>query len=541
MYSIRFPLLNRLGRWWVSLLVVPLLAGCAAGPDFNPPQPPEVQAYAPRGLPEKTVAAAASNGAAQTFVPGGEIPAEWWKLFGSKALNGLITRALTANPDLQAAKASLREAQENLFAGQGAFFPSLDGSASVTRQENGSAGGISGGSLPAYTLYNTSVSVSYRPDVFGSVQRQVEGLEALKEAQRYELAAAYITLTGNIATAAIQEASLRGQLAATREIITYEKKQLNLLKMQLEMGSVAKAAVLAQEAQLAQTLATLPPLEYRLAQIRHQLAALAGQYPSEELNAAFNLSDLHLPETLPISLPSRLVAQRPDVQAATAQLHAASASIGVAAANRLPQITLTGSYGFAASRLDRLFEHDSNVWSLGAGLLQPIFRGGELLHNQRAAEAAFDRAAAQYRSTVLAAFQNVADVLRALETDAAALKAQVTAEQTAAASLELTRQQFEAGAVDYLSLLTAETTLTQTKIAHVQAEATRLADTAALFQALGGGWWHKELTGSRDAKSLDSAAARKKPADTTAGPAVADRAESEPNSPCTSSAAETNR
>jgi NodT family efflux transporter outer membrane factor (OMF) lipoprotein len=474
-------------------VIIPLLTGCAVGPDFRTPAAPDVQAYDPQGLPETTVGTDATNGSAQKFIPGGDIPADWWTLFHSDALNRLITKALSANPDLQAAKAALREAEENLYASEGAFFPSVDGNAGMVRQKTSRAGsGTPNGDIPAFTLYNTSVSVSYPLDVFGGIRREVEQLEALKEAQRFELEAAYITLTANIASAAIQEASLRAQLVATQEIIKDERKQLDLLKRQFEVGAVAKAAVLAQESVLAQTLATQPPLEKQLARTRHQISALAGQFPGEDLGASFDLADLRLPGSLPLSLPSQLVEQRPDIQAATAQLHAASANVGVATSNMLPQITLTGSYGLSVAQLASLFSPGSAVWTLGAGLLQPLFHGGELLHKKRASEAAFDRAAAQYRSTVLAAFQNVADVLRALETDAAALKAQTTAERAAADSLKLTREQFNAGAVNYLALLTAEQSLEQARIARVQAEAQRFADTAALFQALGGGWWHKE-------------------------------------------------
>ena len=486
--------------WAVAFLIaISLQAGCAVGPDFETPAAPNVKAYDPQGLPEKTVEADSTNGVSQKFAPGANIPAEWWTLFLSEPLNKLITKALAANPDLQAAEAALRQAQENLYAGEGAFFPGVDGKLGATRQKisssalgGGSVGsGGSGGRIPAFTLYNASVDVSYPLDVFGGIRREVEGLEAQKDAQRYELEAATITLTANVATAAIQEASLRAQIAATKEIIDDEKKQLDLLKQQFEAGAVAKAAVLAQQATLAQTLATLPALDKQLAQTRHQLTALAGQLPSEELEATFELSQLHLPETLPLSLPSQLVEQRPDIQAATAQLHAASAAIGVATANMLPQITLTGSYGISASSLASLFSPGTAVWSFGAGLLQPLFHGGELLHKKRASEAAFDQAAAQYRSTVVTAFQNVADSLRALESDAEALKAQVAAERAAADSLNLTREQYKAGAISYLSLLTAEQALELAKIARVQAEARRFADTAALFLALGGGWWQR--------------------------------------------------
>ena len=459
---------------------------------FQGPSPPSASAYSPDGLPVKTVGSDTQGGAAQTFAPGGDIPAAWWVLFRSEQLNRLILKALASNPDLQAAEASLREAQENLYASQGSLFPSLSGSADTTRRKAAQSGsGANGRDAPSFSLYNTSVSISYPLDVFGGIRRQIEGVEAQKNVQRYALEAAYITLTSNVVTTAIQEASLRAQIATTRDIIADERKQLELLKRQFELGAVAKVDVLTQESQLAQTLATLPGLERQLAQTRHLLAALIGQFPNEDIGATFDLNQLHLPETLPLSLPSQLVAQRPDVRAAAAQLQAASAAIGVATANMLPQFTLTGSYGLSATQMADLFSPGAALWSVGAGLLQPIFRGGELHHKKKASEAAYERAAAQYRSTVLAAFQNVADSLRALELNAEALKAQVAAERAAVDSLKLAREQFNAGAISYLSLLTAEQAHERTKIGLVQAQAARFADTAALFAALGGGWWNR--------------------------------------------------
>ncbi|NTU76680.1 MAG: efflux transporter outer membrane subunit, partial [Alphaproteobacteria bacterium] len=474
-----------------SLSLLFAAAGCAVGPDYKKPTPPDVQAYNAAGMPQPTVEAKTPGGAAQKFVPGEDIPAEWWVLFQSEALNKVITKALKASPDLQAAEAALREAEENLKAQEGTFFPSLDGSAGTSR-EKASGTTTAGSPKPSFSLYNASVSVSYPLDVFGGVRRGVEVVEAQAEAQRYQLEAAYLTLTSNIVTAAIQEASLREQIAATQDIIGAERKQLNLLQKQLDLGGISRADVLAQAAKLAQTEATLPALEKQLAQTRNSLAALTGQYPSEELGATFTLDSLHLPESLPVSLPSQLVEQRPDVQAAASQLHAASAEIGVATANMLPQLTLNASYGLSAVSMASLFTPGSAVWSVGASLLQPLFRGGELEHKRRASEAAFDKTAAQYRSTVLGAFKNVADSLRALETDAVALKAQLAAERAAANSLKLSRDQYNAGAISYLSLLAAEQTYEQARIGLAQAKAARFADTAALFQALGGGWWNRQ-------------------------------------------------
>jgi NodT family efflux transporter outer membrane factor (OMF) lipoprotein len=264
-----------------------------------------------------------------------------------------------------------------------------------------------------------------------------------------------------------------------------------LLQRQYDLGQIASWDVAAQEAALAQVQATLPPLEKQLAQQRDLLTRLAGRFPSELLVEEFELSSLQLPQELPVSLPSKLVAQRPDVQSAEEQLHAASAEIGVSVANRLPNITLSADAGSSATAISQLFTSGTGFWALAANLTQPIFQGGTLLHRQRVAEAAYDQAAAQYRSVVLTAFQNVADTLHAIQSDANALKASVAAERAAAKSLAIARSQLELGQISYLVLLNAELTYQQAMINLVQALSNRYADTAALFQALGGGWWNR--------------------------------------------------
>jgi NodT family efflux transporter outer membrane factor (OMF) lipoprotein len=347
-------------------------------------------------------------------------------------------------------------------------------------------------------LTTGSVSVAYGLDVFGGERRQLESTEAQQDYQRYQLEAAYLTITSNVVAAAIQEASLRAQIAATQEIIADEKQQLDVLQKQFQLGAAARSAVLAQQATLNAAQATLPNLQKQLAQQRNQLTALAGRYPSQELGQTFDLATLELPQDLPLSLPSILVAQRPDIQAAQAQLHSASAQVGVAIGNMLPQFTLNASYGNAVIDIGSLLA-GPGIWSLGAGLTTPIFRGGQLLHEKRAAEAAFDASAAQYRSTVITAFQNVADTLRALQSDADALAAQVEAERSSSDNLVITRDQYRLGAINYTTLLNAETTYQQAHVNRVIAQATRYADTAALFQALGGGWWNRGDVASTDA------------------------------------------
>jgi NodT family efflux transporter outer membrane factor (OMF) lipoprotein len=474
-----------------------LLAACAVGPDFLKPTAPPEAGYAPEKL-DTTASTNAPAGAAQRFVDGKDIPGQWWTLFHSEPLNQLIEEALKANPTLVSAQATLRQARENTAAQKGVFIPGIGGNLSSTREKISGASFGNPKSSSLFTLTTGSVSVSYGIDFFGGERRQLESTEALEDYQRYQLEAAYLTITSNVVAAAIQEASLRAQIAATQEIITDQQQQLNLLQKQFELGAAARSAVLAQQATLNATQATLPGLQKQLSQQRNQLTALAGRYPSQEVSQKFDLASLQLPEDLPLSLPSALVQQRPDIQAAEAQLHSASALIGVAISNMLPQITLNGSYGNTVLDAASLFS-GPGIWSIGAGLTTPVFRGFELLHQKRAADAAFDASAAQYRSTVIAAFQNVADTLRALQSDADALRAEVAAESTAADNLRITRDQYQLGAINYTTLLNAETTYQQAHVNRVIAQATRYADTAALFQALGGGWWNRSDVKSADA------------------------------------------
>lgn len=481
---------RHLARLHVAL-VVAALAGCAAGPDFRRPAPPATASYTTEALPVETAAAPGAGGAPQRFIPGQEIPSQWWALFRSEELDRLIRQALADNPTLAAAQARLREAEENRRAQAGALWPRVDANASVRRQKvSGASFGQRAIDTTPFTLHSASVSVSYAFDLFGGTRRELEALQALVEYQRLQLEAAWLTLTANLVTTAVQEAALRAQIRATREIVAAEERQLSLVEQRFLLGGGSHPEVLAQQAQLAQTLATLPPLEKQLAQTRHRLAVLAGRFPGEAgALPVFDLEGLSLPRDLPVSLPSSLVRRRPDIRAAEEILHAASARIGVATANLYPQITLTGSLGSEASGIRDLFGSGTSVWGLGAGLLQPIFKGGELTAKRRAAFAVYDQAEAQYRATVLQAFQDVADVLRALELDAQTLKAQADAEAAAKASLDLARERFELGAASYLTLLDAERRHQQARIVLVQAQAARFSDTAALFQTLGGGWW----------------------------------------------------
>jgi NodT family efflux transporter outer membrane factor (OMF) lipoprotein len=471
-----------------------LLDACAVGPDFERSGAPDVSGYTREPLTQVTASTDVAGGEAQRFVPGLDIPGQWWVLFHSEPLNLMIEQAIRNNPTLPAAQAALRQARENVYAEQGAFFPSITVNFSPSRNKTatGALSPISASGNPFYSLYTGQVTVTYAPDVFGGTRRQVESLEATAEFQRFQVEATYLTLTSNVVAAAVQEASLRGQIAATEEIIKIETESLSILQKQFELGQVANADVAAVEATLAQAQATLPPLQKQLAVQRDLLTALIGRFPSQEPAEKFELAALRLPQDLPVSLPSKLVEQRPDIQSAEAQLHAASAQIGVAVAAQLPQFTLTGNAGAASNQISQFLATPGTAfWAVAGNVAQTIFDAGTLLHKKRAAEAAFDQAAAMYRGTVITAFQNVADTLHALKFDADTLKAAYAAERAAAKSLEIARRQLQLGAITYLGLLTTQNTYQTALIAQVQAQATRYADTAALFQALGGGWWNR--------------------------------------------------
>ena len=484
--------LNILKAAITGALIALLFSGCTLGPDFTPPPSPETKSYTTGKPLNRMTTTSSESGAAQTLALGKDIQGQWWTLFRSPALTRLIEQAMKRNPDLQAALSALTEARENASAKQGSLFPALDLSTSASRQKySGAQFGNPDADFPAYTLSTGSLQVAYTLDVFGAIRRQIEGFEAQAEYQRFQLEGAFLTLASNVATTAIQEASLRARINATEEIINAQSRQLDLVKQQFELGAASKIDILGLQSTLEQTRTTLPPLQKQLAETRHRLTVLAGELPSTELAAQFQLADLHLPEALPLSLPSKLVQQRPDVRAQEALLHSASAEIGVATARMFPDFTINASVGTIATRLGDLFVPGSAIWSFGGNLLQPIFHGGELLHKKRAAVAAYEQAAAQYRSTVLQAFQNVADSLSALEFDATELKTQDAAVQAAFDSLELTRQQYQLGAVSYLSQLNSEHDYQQARIGQINAQARRYSDTAALFQALGGGWWNR--------------------------------------------------
>jgi NodT family efflux transporter outer membrane factor (OMF) lipoprotein len=461
--------------------------GCAAGPDFHVPAPVSDARYTHAPLPAATARAEGQGGAAQHFVEVGSVGGAWWRAFGSADLDRLVQQALEDNPTLAQARQRLEQARQDYYAqAGGSEWPQANASLDVTREKiNPAAFGI--GSLlgnrtfPPFTLYQAAVSVSYSVDLFGVNRRTVEGLAAGIDYQQYELEGARLTLAGNVVTSVIRRASLAAQVDLSERLLGQQTQQLQITEQRRRAGGIAETDLFAQRSQVEQTRASLAPLRVQLAQAEHQLAVYLGRTPAEGASGAPALEQLSLPTDLPVTLPATLARQRPDIRASEALLHQASANVGVATANLYPQITLTGSTGPEGTQLSNLV----NVWSVGAGLTQPIFHGGQLHHRRRSAQAAYEAAAAAYRQTVLQGLQQVADALRTVEQDAIQLEARDHAQQDAAASARVAEQRYAAGGLSHLSLLDAQRQELQTTLDRTVVQAQRLSDTAALYQALG--------------------------------------------------------
>ncbi|WP_245982882.1 efflux transporter outer membrane subunit [Trinickia fusca] len=463
------------------------LGACAVGPDFKAPAAPSVTSVTEQPMPTQTMATPVAGGEPQQFKARLALDSHWWTQYGSPELDRLVDGALTNSPTIDSAQAALRDAQQQLNAQRGALFPSVSGSLGASREKiNGASQGFPGPFNFLFTLYNASVNLSYNFDVFGGVRRGIEADEAARDAQREELQATYQTLAANVVTAAVLEASLRAQIDATHDLVASAQHEVELARKQFELGGSPRSDVLQAESNLASVEATVPPLQQQLAEARSQLAVYVGKLPGEYGEQPLDLAALRLPPDIPVMVPSEVVRQRPDIRRAQAQLHQASARVGVATANMFPQIGITGSFGDSAETLGSLLK--SNVFSLAGNLTQPLFQGGTLNAKRRAAIAEYDQSYAQYRQTVLLAFKNVADTLRALEHDAQTLNAQYRAQTAAADSLHLIEQRFGLGGANNLDLLIAQQQYQRSRIAYVQAQAARYQDTAALFLALGGDW-----------------------------------------------------
>lgn len=495
-------------RFSAKLLVLSIFtaSGCAVGPDFKAPEAPQTERYTAQELPQQTAATPIPGGESQTFAIGTQLPTQWWTLFGSDKLNEMVQTAFNNSPTTAAAHAALRQAQENLAAQRGGLFPSVDANGSALRQRPTSS--LSSGIDPGvYSLYNASVSVAYTLDIFGGVRRGIEARAAVVDFQQFELQATYLTLAANVVTSSVAAASLRDQLVATQDIIAALEKQLNISEARYRLGAAALPDVLSARSNLAAVRATLPVYELRLAAAQNQLAVYLGQLPSEFNASALDMAELTLPQALPLNVPSELVRRRPDIRAAEARMHEASANIGVATANLFPQISLSGDFGSQSVEASRLFS--DKFWGIGAGITQPLFHGGTLTAQRRAAIAAYDQAAANYRSTVLAAFQNVADALSAVHSDAKALQAEYEAKSSAQQNLALREKQHALGGISYLDLLIAQRQYQQAQINYAFALASRYQDTAALFQALGGNWDEALLTAQPASTTQSQSSAEK--------------------------------
>ena len=464
------------------------LAGCQVGPNFQAPPAPAIAGYTQGPLP----AAIEAGGSGQRFAAGLDVPAKWWEAYGSADLDALMDQALKASPDLAAAQAALRSAHELVLAQQGTLLPTADAGYSASRQKlSREISPTLANNADLFNLHTLQVNVGYTPDVFGGLHRQVEDQKAQAEVQRFQAEAAYLTLTANVVAIAVQQASLTAQIRDAEALAAADRKTLDMMRRALALGELAEPDVTPQEAVVAQAEQALPPLRKQLAQQNDLIALLSGRPPGEGPVPELSLDALTLPAELPLSLPSDLVRHRPDIRAAEANLHAASAAVGVAIAARLPSFPLGISGGGQATDFAAMFSGPNTFWTLTGGVSAPIFQGGQLLHRQRSAEALLEQAKAQYRGAVLVAFQNVADSLEALQGDARGLDAAIAVDRSAAKAMASAHKQLGYGEIASLTVLNAEQTRAQARSAVTQARAARLADSAALFQALGGGWWNR--------------------------------------------------
>lgn len=473
---------------WIALGAA-LLGGCTTvGPDFHTPKAPSVQQYTREALPAQTASAPSTLGGAQRFQTVERIAPDWWRSYGSSQLDGLVDTALRSSPTLAAAEATLRQAQQTYQAQAGStLYPTVNGKLGANRnQTNAASVGQSSSATNIFNLYNASIAVNYNFDLFGGNRRALEALAAQADYQQYQLQGAKLTLAANVVTAAFTQAQLGAQIDATETILKAQQNQLDIARKRFALGAAARTDVLTLQTQVEQTRASVPPLRNKLEQTDHLLAVLLGQAPGAADIPRFTLTDFTLPQTLPVVVPSALVQQRPDIQASQALLHAATAQYGVAVSNLYPQINLSASLGTQALTMGALFGPGSAVWSLAGSLAQPLFNAG-LKAGANAAEASLQAAGANYQQTVLQALRNVADALRALDNDAQTLQAQAAADTAAQESLKLVDQQYLLGAASYLQLLTAQQQAQQTRIGLISAQAQRLADSAALYQAMGGG------------------------------------------------------
>jgi len=484
----------------VALSCAALLVACTVGPDFRRPDPPAVAGYTAGPPP-------AAPGMPKLVVQR-DIPAEWWAVFRSPALDALVRRALAGNPTLDEAKARLTQAQELRTARAGAVtWPRIDATAGAERQRIDPATfGFPQAPNPGpFNVFSLGMNVAYDFDLAGGHRRELEALAAEVDYASFELEAARLTLASNVVATTIRRAALAAQVEATGRIADTQRRQLGIVEARYRDGGVALLDVHNQRALVAQTDAALAPLRAALAQTGHELAVLLGEAPAAAELPPLGLADLTLPDELPLRLPSDLALQRPDLRASEALLHKASANVGVATADLYPKVVISGGFSTTQLNVGDLFGNGINLWNFGANLLQPVFRGGELQARKRAAEAAYEQAAAAYRASVLTALRNVADVLRAGEEDARAVAARTVQAQEADVAWRIAQARYDLGGVSQYAVLDAERQRLAAENERVQALANQLADAASLFQALGGGWVGTGVTPGPDLSAAPTA------------------------------------
>jgi NodT family efflux transporter outer membrane factor (OMF) lipoprotein len=510
---VRIPLrsiVSRIGLPLPVLWLAALSSSCAVGPDFVRPEPPSVTTFTGNADETSRPLASGPGEPEQRFAVGQQISTEWWELFQSAQISDAVQQAMVGSPTLAVAKATLEQAQEAIIQARAAFYPQVDANAGVSRQEN-AAGPVHGKnkSQTTFNLFSLGGTVSYTPDVFGATRRQVEEAQAVAQSDDYQLAAAYLTLTGNVVMQAITIAGTRLEIAATEEIIVEDQTNLDLVQAKFDAAKAARTDVLVADSQLANDRALLPPLRQQLSAADHALSILIGKLPAEWAPPAFELAQLTLPGDLPVQIPSEFVRQRPDIMAAEAQLHAASAAIGVATAELYPSVVLSGSIGLQSLTAESLFDAASTAWNIAAGVTAPVFHGGALLSQRRSAIDAFQGTFATYRETVLQAFGQVADTLDALAHDADLVAAQRHALDVADESLALARLSYEAGKSDVLQMLDSQRLDQQARLGYARAQTQRFQDTAQLFVAMGGGWWENAPIPPAAEQDAQSSSARR--------------------------------
>jgi NodT family efflux transporter outer membrane factor (OMF) lipoprotein len=475
-----------------AALAALILAGCAVGPDFKSPPAPAAEGYLhPAPAPGKTDARDL-----QQLLSGAEVAAQWWQLFQSPVLDEVVRAALAESPTLAAADATLAQAREQVVIARAALLPSL--SANAGAQHSRAVTGVPGLGAPGSSsgsgsnLYSLGLSASYSLDLFGGIRRNIEQQSALAQYQRYELAAAYLTLTGDVVNEALTIAATRLQVATTEELIEVDRKNLALTQREFEVGTATRADVLTADSQLAADLTQLPTLHKQLEQAYDALSVLVGRSPAEWKSHEFDIGELTLPREVPLSLPARLVRQRPDVLAAEAQLHASNAAIGVAIAQEFPSLDLSASVTRQALEAGALFHQFNTLWDAGGALALPIFAGGAQAAQVRAVRDTHTAQAATYRAVVLEALGQVADDLWALQYDAQLLTVDRHSVEVASEALKLQQKSYAVGTTSVLSLITAERTYAQARLSYATAQIQQFQDTAGLLVALGGGWWQEQ-------------------------------------------------